>query len=311
MEEKKLENLLQDAINFAKKKELHGFSKNIGIAVNYCSTDDDKRQLLITEIDGLVKNSRFKEALEVTEKAGEYFTNGDEDFKNDVLMNRGVILGQLGEYDRAIKLLNQLTSSNIVEIKIEAYTNLAWIYILLYGREDDEKYLIKAEDICNQVLEKSESVELKESIHKALLTNLGCVYYNQGKYEKALEVFQEQKEKFAGEDKYPIIYNNIASVLVKINRIAEAKEYLHKALLKAESQKSYFDIAENYMISAEIAMLDEDYVQVKDNYVVAYDYFVKANNLEKACSVFQKIQRVDFEVSNESLGKLSKQFSTS
>ena len=156
-------------------------------------------------------------------------------------------------------------------------------------------------------MELLETCELSDRNYNIFLTNLGCLYYRQEKYEKSLEVFMELKDKLVDEGNYAITHNNIASVLVEENRIKEAKEYLHKALLKAEQLKDYNEIAENYMVEAEIAMIDEDYNRVRDNYVVAYDYFVKAKNLQKACMVLKDIQSVDFRVNNESLDKLSRQ----
>lgn len=303
------EKLVKKAREFAEEKNPHKFAKNIAIAETLATTDDEKRQLYKTEIIGLRRVNNHETALEVTEKAEELFD--DVKFKYDVLRNRGIALGKIGEDAKAVDIFKEILGSDIQEQILKAHINLVWIFLRLYVRDGEQIYIKKAEEHCNSILDILESHEPDDRVYKVFLTNLGTLYYNQGDYDKALEVFEEQKEKFNNDKDLPIIYNNLASILIEKYEIKSAEEYLHKALFLAEQTHNYQQIGENYMLRAQIAMTKEDYIQVKDNYVVAYDNFCEANDLAKACLVYKDIQNIDFKVNNESLDKLTRKLPSS
>lgn len=299
-----LESLLNRAKQLAEDKDSHNFAKTIATAEGLASADDDRRQLYKAEIVGLRKVNNYKIALEVTEQAEELF-DGSE-FENDVLRNRGIILARMGRYKEAIDILRELTKSSMIEQSIKAHTNLIWVYVMQYARKDKKIYLDKAEESSNRLLELMESYEPGDRLYKVILTNLGHLYFNQNEYDKALEVYQEQKEKLTEEKDYPIVYNNLAAVLLEKNNTELAEEYLDIALRYAERYDNHKEIAENCLVRAKIAMRSEDYHQVKDYYIVAYDSLCDANDLSKACLVFKDMQKIDFKVNNESINRLSK-----
>ena len=91
----------------------------------------------------------------MTERAQEVFEDGD--FQFDVLRNKGITLGQLGEYDKAIDVFNELIFSANPEQRIKAHVNLVWVYITLYKKDKEQLYLKNAEKHSDKVFELKES----------------------------------------------------------------------------------------------------------------------------------------------------------
>ena len=121
---------------------------------------------------------------EIIDRYADELTENDYIF---VLIQKGVALSKSGNYHQAIQLFSEIALLDSKEAKINAYHNLGILYSHLH-RFTERNSLIKALDYLKKALVLTDENSTVGKHH--ILYNIGIIFYEQGKYEKALEILQ-------------------------------------------------------------------------------------------------------------------------
>ena len=294
---------LNNAKNSLTAKNLVNFVSNIAVA-KYLAKDNDELlgEVLFEEAGGLYKLQEYANAHEVICQAlANQFVTGEK--RTELLRKKGIVLGKLGSYKEALSIFQELSQNELPRVRILGLINLAWIYVYLYQRSGEQRYLTKARVNCEEAISIFQ-VYTDPVLEKEVLVNLGNAYWYAGDPENALKTFLDA-HRLGEED--PKILNNIAAAYVSLGDGHKAREYLRKAELLAEDTKNYFELAQSNLIHGRMAeKLLEDYMQAKDAYLVAFDCFIQSNALPESCKCLDSILQLNQRINSESMDLLAR-----
>ena len=169
---------------------------------------------------------RFKEALNLYDRAEAIMRNRDQndDISYQIASlynNRSLVYQEMGHLEDAKNAL--LKALEIIDGKTECreeaaitYTNLALLYGKQNCREEEEKAL-------NQALKLYEGLDQMNNPHYAsVLSALGCCFYEQREYEKALNALEQAAgimyRLFGSNCEYGTIMRNIETVRQQMDK---------------------------------------------------------------------------------------------
>ncbi len=181
-----------------------------------------------------------------------------------VLIRKGVSLGQLGYYSQAIELFEEVASLESKEAKRKAYNNLGILYWYLHRFTERDcldqalEYLTKALILAN---------ENYKARKQRILHNMGMIYHSQGKYEKALEFF-----------------NNALSL--GNDPLTQAKIYCEVAKTQIELGQ-YDEVLKNITIAQKILVKYKDYHEISNSLYVLGLLYKKKGDICNAHSCLQ------------------------
>ena len=195
--------------------------------------------------------------------------------------NVGVILKEQRKYDDALvffkKSLQIALDNKSFKNQYIAYVNIGNVYAdktdngrSLYNSNMALEYYGKAKKL---LLEKNEPENNQNII--ILLGNIGNIYADLRKFDLAVNEYQlalsflEKTENFASS---ALIYNNLASVYVDMNKLTEADKYLKLGFKASEESGSPNDFLNNYIAAAR-------YFEVAKKFKEAYFYHVRLKEL--------------------------------
>lgn len=173
------------------------------------------------------RTSNPKKALEYYRRALSLAGNSNR-LQLDIIRNSGNCHNDLGNYDSAIVLFNNLleiaTSQNLETEISRAYNNLGISY-------DSKGELLLALDYYQKSLDIKAKLDDKKGI-ASTLNNIGVVLYNQGDIPRAVESFMKSlkvKEELGDLASVANTYNNIGVIYKEQNQLQEALEFYQKA----------------------------------------------------------------------------------
>ncbi len=174
-----------------------------------------------------------------------------------VLIRKGVAMGKLGYYSRAIDLFETVASYESKDAKIKAYNNLAILYSYMH-KFTERDCLSKALEYSTKALVLTDE-NLKARIH-GILHNMGMIYHDQRKYEKALETFENALILTEDPLRQAKTYCEIARTKIELLELDEALTHLNFAQKILIKYKDFHEISNSlyilgilYMKKGEIA----------------------------------------------------------
>jgi tetratricopeptide (TPR) repeat protein len=181
----------------------------------------------------------------------------------------GVVLKEQKKGEDALaffeKALSIAKKNNLAEETYVSLTNIGNIYVDRYheGRSTYNintslNYYQQAKEIAVKLLDDPNN----RSNAIILLGNIGNIYADLKQYDKALAEYNEALKlmeitEFFGSKS--MIYNNLASVYVDIQKAKKAKKYIELANKAAIESDSPDDLMENYKMYSRLYELNDDY----------------------------------------------------
>lgn len=241
----------------------------------------------------------YKELLEMEGKKPLYYSR--------VQVNRAVAFVSRGEYEKGVKLFNEIHTLEDSMNYLDAWTTETYAYFCL-GKFNDSSYFQEAIRHCERII----AIADPAKDHKALYYahhNLGHIYYEIGENIKAILTFQDSME-YAPEqtDRYET-FVDMALVFIRLSQYDVAKAYVDKAqhffeknkqILglaaclfakgKLYRQKGRFDEAANYLELALSGYREKEYYYgVVKTFFELYDLYRKQNP-ERAALYYDQYQ---------------------
>lgn len=311
------------AINIAKNESNQAFIAKTNIALgnfyfhkNNCDTiaykyyhealiryknlnDSLKMAKTLLRLGIIEKNNRsFIKSKETCIKSLELIGNKSPGFLQEVCNNLGIIYNHTGELKKSLdfhnKSLELRRKSNIIELIIQSYNNIATAYKTHEDYKNAELYYNKGLNFPQEVLGKY-PVEyarlLDNQAHLNLLQNefTGVL----SKMEKALHIREELNDK-AG---IVISFIHIAHYYQKINDYTNSIEFAKKALAIAKPAGNFRDALES------LTILSENY-RMKSESNEALKFTNQYNELyhemyEREMSVYEKFADIRYQATQK------------
>lgn len=307
MDDKEILKFMEKANEAIKQQNLFLFSENIGVAKYIAPNEEFRLEVLENQALGLYQLGQYTRALEIIDQLLPLVSN---DTKLKLLHKRGICLVKMGDYSEALGVFHGLVKE-YPDQSVWGLGKLGWTYIYLYQDEGQIEYLQKAEEYCRIALDLSSG---NKELYKRHVINLGNVEWLKRNYEKALNLFLEAADLDDGDN--PNILNNIAAVYVNLaaenyTLCDKVKDYLYKAEEIAERVKNEFELGQTYLIRARFAIeIEQDFIGGKDFYLVAFDRFVSAHSFPEALKTLNRILALDQKLNKESIELLGERFKT-
>lgn len=214
-------------------------------------------------------------ALEIAEKTGNKKSVAYALFNlGNVSFSQGLFPIAVSYFEKYIELQHKF--ENVIPIAF-AQINLGAINIKLNQFEQAEKYFLGALESFRQAesADPSKSFD-KESIH--IYNNLGIIYQREKDVNKAIEYYNkgiELAEKTSEESEiYAMLFNNLSSVLLDMNKTTEALSPMEEALKIRLRNKDRAGEASSYKMIAR-------YHTILNNNQEAREYLNKAFSIAK------------------------------
>lgn len=172
---------------------------------------------------------QYLEALKIFEESTDKFSiakcqlNLAELYRHDK--------NKLSSAFRCIDRAKELAFENNYHSVLYNLASIEMLALKLDGNPD------KAVDIGLQAIEKIKTNSLQGETYANTVSDTGLIYYALGKFEKALSLFKEALEIFISIEHFyriPLLYSNIAEVLIKMGDYPNAEEQI-------EIAKTYFE----------------------------------------------------------------------
>jgi len=226
-------------------------------------------------------NSNYKEAILHFNNAIDFYNkikspNSDEKSKSlknglaRAYASIGVVYSEVNNYSialdyyfKALKVYQEINNKNSIS---KAYNNIGVVYKSQKNYDKAIDYLLKALQIQN---------ELKESTLPVTLTNIGAIYFEQGKLELAWSYYSKAKSEFEKTEKsrnYGLLLNYMAEFYSKKGNASEALHYYNEAL------KSYLAL-DNLFGAALVNYNLGDYYFKQKKYNEALPFAIKSLEL--------------------------------
>ena len=175
----------------------------------------------------------YQELLSMEGKKQQYYTR--------VQIKRAVAFVNRGDYEKGVKLFNEIHSLEDEMTYLDEWTTETYAYFCL-GKFTDSAYFQEAIKHCEKII----SMGQKDKNSKALFYahhNLGHIYYELGENIKSILSFQDSME-FAPEryQRYET-YVDIALVFIRLSQYDLAKAYIDRAQHFFEKSKQILGLA--------------------------------------------------------------------
>lgn len=197
------------------------------------------------------EQQRLEEGMILFEEALDYYEKEDyQEAISDALLNIGVVMKMIGEYDLALDyILKSLSVHEIGQIKsqlVTRYYQLADIYLEMKNND-------KAYEYCQKTISIAEEIASKPFLAECNFL-FGKYFVSEGKYEEAISYFQKAlmtAETINNRTLVSNIYLWYAKVLFQTNSYDEALRYADKAYLIARE------------LNMKMVQKDASYIQFK------------------------------------------------
>lgn len=149
------------------------------------------------------------------------------------------------------------------------YINSGNVYYELARETKHTRYL----DSAYHLYTLGESTLLAEpdsGVLNMLYVNMGNVFADRKQYAQAMSLYKKAidiKRAIGEESQLALVYENIATCYLEVNRLGEALGYIKTGLAAAEATQSYEDMSRLYKCYS-------DYYKAKKSFAKAYDYYV-------------------------------------
>lgn len=244
-------------------------------------SDTSKVNLLVS-ISRIYENSNLSlslqyslQALEIAENSGNKNSIAYALFNlGNVSFSQGLFPIAVNYFEKYIELQHEFDNSIPIAF---AQVNLGAINIKIHQFEQAEKYFLGALESLRQAesADPSKSFD-KESIH--IYNNLGIIYQRGKDVNKAIEYYNkgiELAEKTSEESEiYAMLFNNLSSVLLDMNKTTEALSPMEEALKIRLKNKDRAGEASSYKMIAR-------YHTILNNNQEAREYLNKAFSIAK------------------------------
>lgn len=210
-----------------------------------------------------------------------------------VLIEKAVIYRQKRQFDKAIKIYNQLLQKEKIDrYRISIINNIGRVY------EEEGKYA-DALAQYESALEIIHKLRTRDSFESMLYNNIANVYLKAGDLNKAWVNIKKAKKnviEIFGEDcsKLIVIYNVMSGICNRRNKKEDELVYLHKALKLIETLKKQDSEDASYIYH------NLGYWYLEDaEYKLAISYYTKAVEIRK------RVYNKDNEITASSLNGLA------
>ena len=239
----------QLAVCLFQLNQIDSISKFLNIAIeNYSKTtnNDGLFSVLSYKTKLLINEGKTKEAFEINKKLVDLAESLNDQNKLGLAYSRmGSLFLKINDNEKAIRYFEKALK---IFIQKNNYTGIENCYNQLGNCYSNKSY----NDMAIEYFERGLEINKKTNdINRKInfLVGIGNVYYSLNNNEKAL-FFYKEALKIDGTGKNIIIKNNIASVLMNMERYKEAKPYLLEYYYESSniSDKSIgaFNLAQTY-----------------------------------------------------------------
>lgn len=198
--------------------------------------DDMKNKMLMyMKMGGVYEvQSKWKEALEIFNKSGDYFRNSDTGYYGDCLNRKGFILYRLGRKKEALDLYKQAYDiyvglNNTYGI-VSIYNNRGTT-LMSMGQNDEAQFYLEEAIKTISLMEKNRSLQqLLMFAHN----NLGLLFMNMGKLDLAENHFSESiRISDEIKDTRSIAFMNLGNIRYLKGQLDKAEEIYNVAMENA------------------------------------------------------------------------------
>ena len=301
------EKFYVEAKNKLEEKDFIEFLANISKAELSAENENGFiAKVMFLKVQGLFKFNEFRKALSIVDEAIEC-TTGRDTLK---LRNyKGVMLGYIGELEAGKAVLEALIDEvPTVDILVEAYLNLAWVYGTMYSHKKERAFLEglkKYVDLANAHFE-----ALDNKIKGKLLDSLSFYHYCTGNYAEAIAL-EENAANFLEEKELPKIYNNLAAMYLEFDKreglncvSIKGREYMHNAEILGDKYHDTIEVAKSFYNQALALLQEEQIFKALDTLHLALEHFIDAQALSLAFKCLLKISDIINEYNVERLTSL-------
>ncbi len=280
-----------------KEKDVARFIKNITMAKYSASNSEEDKTVFVEQVCGLISLGEYSLAMETLEDP--IILGLSQTEHNHLLYQKALVLVNLGDYNKAIELLEALAKDESLEVSTRANSGLAWVYMQMFHLNKNAYLLMKAESYCHKVLSLvAESDQTMTRLRIRALVTLGAIYKSQNDlyqslnaYKSALQISRDEKT-----------LNQMATLYAQLGYHAKAHKYFEEAEKLATQNNNYTELYTNHLLRGQIAEYHTiDYHQAKDQYLVAFDFAVVAGDMFAAYNSLLKILKMDYIVTAESI----------
>lgn len=210
--------------------------------------------------------------------------------------NQSLVYTNMGKYEKAIELLQK---SLIIKEKLKdiyniavIYNNIANLYISLNNTDKAIEYYQYSYDKVKELEAKEHKVKYQRSMAISK-TNIGSVFYLNGKLDNALENFKialNHFEKLEDKINIGVLNDNIGVIYFDKKDFVKAIEY-HKKAIKILEKSS-----DTLKFSIVYRNLGNDMVAL-EQYSEAMDYYTKSLNVQLKIGAKDEISATCLEIS--------------
>ena len=280
----------------------------------FTSLDDNRNscKVLLDLAMNYDKANQFHQAIEYSYKALDLL----DLFKSDIpekeynfrrgmiLMNTGIINGQIDNYTQSLELLteaNNLLISSDMFYRVVCYGNLGNVHSELKNYEEALLYF-------NKALDYHLNNEVEPMLISNTLNNIGGIHIATKEYEKALKEFKKALSYIDNEVIYVNektgVLNSIGDVYIELDSLDKALEYLDKSINLSKGEGGQRFIENNYKSRVKLHLKEGDYKLAFQN----LNTLKKIEDSLYGPVLLKKIERIksDYDLKVEQRDNLSK-----
>ncbi|MCK4257613.1 MAG: tetratricopeptide repeat protein [Halanaerobiales bacterium] len=254
-------------VEFTRNDIVQAFNHHLDLAEQYRAARNYRdaieeyfQALPLTKYTGLITTGQIKQKiadcyylLHDYKTAIKYYDETIAHYKDElidseyisVLIRKGVSMGQLGYYSKAIELYKKVAAFDSKEAKTKAYNNLGVLYWYLH-RFTERECLDKALEYLTKALVLTDENYKKRK--QGILRNMGMIYHALGKYGKALELFDNALSLVNDPLSQAQTCCEIAKTKIELGNFDEALELITNAQKILVKFKDFHEISNSIFI---------------------------------------------------------------
>lgn len=178
----------------------------------------------------------------------------------NAINRKAVSLGKMGFYYDAIKLLKELATMEVTEAKTRAYINLGTIYMQLYKFSERDCLSLALDYLKKALILVDEKNKLRKH---GILRNIGMIYHEQKKYQKALEVYQNALNLVNDPIQIAKTYSEMAKTYIDLLEYKTALDYLNRCQEILIRHKDFYGLSYSFMVRGLLYQHKQDTVNAQ------------------------------------------------
>lgn len=162
-------------------------------------------------------------------------------YYNQVQANRAIALVNKGEYEKALKIFNEIHSLEDYEQYLDAFATETYAYFCL-GKFSDPVYYQEAIKYCEKLIAMADPQKHPSELYYAY-HNLGHIYYELDENTRSMLAFQSALEYADSPIHRNETYIDMALIFIRISQYELSRAYIDKAQTFFEKSKNLVGLA--------------------------------------------------------------------